>query len=171
MKYLILFVVSLGLFACGDAATKAKDTMSDAASGAQEMASDAATKAKEMADDAATSMTSPNAEAATFLGATVEAVQSVGGDITALSPEAAATNVEGWISKLSDVEGAGPLVEDLSMLKKEFTEAGDEPLNGASISKLLASMAEKTRGMSDKAQGLDMLANVLDAGAKKLAGE
>lgn len=114
-------------------------------------------------------MAAEKAEAASFLQSTVKAVTEVGGDITALSPEAAANNVNGWITKLSQFEGTDAVVDDLAALKKEFLLGGD--LDGNKISGILSSMAGNTRTVSDKAPGLSMLADVLQAGADKLGGQ
>lgn len=156
MRLFFLLALCLTVFACGESTDADVDTQ---------------TAAEEMADETATRVVTANTEAMTFLSTTVQAVQDAGGDITALSPEAATSNVNGWISKLEGVEGAEPILEDLANLKKEFMLGSDGELNGGNISLILASMADNTRAVSDKAKGLDMLANVLDAGAEKLAGK
>ena len=154
MKTLFYLSLLLVLFSCGgtDATTDDADQ----------------TMAEREADTQATQAIKENTETMDFLSTTVAAVQKAGGDITALSPEAAANNVNGWISKLSDVEGAEPIVEDLANLKKEFLLGSEDGLDGPAIGLILNRLADNTRAVSDQAKGLDMLANVLEKGAETL---
>lgn len=117
--------------------------------------------------NAASAGAAAQAQASSFLQQTVQAVQSAGGDLTALAPATAVSNIEGWISRLGNIDGADPIVDDLKELKEQLTA---EEIDGSEVSGLLSSMAEKTRSMEGKAPGLGTLANVLDAGAKKLGG-
>lgn len=153
----LLLLLSLFAVSCGDAADTAKTAAADAKAEMSDMAS--------KVDD---TMATEKAETANFLQTTVQAVTAVGGDITALAPEAAANNVNGWITKLSQFEGTDAVVDDLAALKKEFLKGGD--LDGKAISGILGSMATNTRAVSDKAPGLGTLADVLEAGSKKLGG-
>jgi hypothetical protein len=149
MRTLILLVFSLILFTCGT-----NDSAVEAMADASEEVDVAATAAK--------------AEATNHLKNTIEAAQSVGGDITALPTAAAANNINGWITKLIDVDGADGVVNGLAMLKKELMQ---ESIDGDSVSTILADLANETRTMSDRAPALNTLANVLEAGSKKLAGK
>ncbi|NJC27401.1 hypothetical protein [Neolewinella antarctica] len=151
MKFFPLLILALFFVACGDA-TETVDSDVDVVTTAVE-----------------DPMAAQQTEAAGFLQTTVQAVQSAGGDITALSPEAAANNINGWITKLSQFDGTDAIVDDLAELKKEFLLGGD--LDGEKISGILSSMAGNTRDVSDKAPGLDALANALQAGADKLSGK
>ena len=99
---------------------------------------------------------------------TVQAVESAGGDITALQPSTAVSNIDGWISQLEGMDGTSSIVTDLKSLKTELT-AGT--IDGAKVSTLLSSLSDKTEAMSDKAPGLSTLASVLQAGSDKLAGK
>ena len=153
MKHLLLLLFAITLVACGETAERDADDM-DATS---EIASDVAPEATDI-------RTSPS----NFLSQTVSAVQAAGGDITALSPEAAQANINGWISQLSGVEGADPILEDLARLKKEFILTGDAQPNGRNISIILDSMAVHTRAISKGAPQLQTLASVLEAGSEKL---
>lgn len=150
----LLLLLSLFAVSCGDAADTA--------------AADAKAEMSDMASKVDNDMAAQKAEAANFLQTTVQAVTAAGGDITALAPEAAANNVNGWITKLSQFEGTDAVVDDLAALKKEFLKGGD--LDGKTISGILGSMATNTRAVSDKAPGLNTLADVLEAGSKKLGG-
>ena len=155
MKITTLFFLSLLFLACGDTPDAPDDTLT-------EDVSDAA--AETGMPDAAL-----QAETTSFLQTTVQAVQSAGGDITALSPESAANNINGWITKLSEFEGTDAVVDDLAALKKEFMIGGE--LDGPRISSILGSMADNTRELSDRAPGLSALADALQAGSDKLAGK
>jgi hypothetical protein len=106
-------------------------------------------------------------ETTSFLQTTLEAVSTTGGDITALSPEAAANNINGWITKLDQFEGTDAVVGDLANLKKELM-LGE--MDSAKVSGILSSLASNTRDLSDRAPGLATLADALQAGSDKLAG-
>lgn len=140
------------LFACGE--TTENTTMDDA----------------DM-DDVETTMpeTEPMAsQPSPQLQNTVQAVQGAGGDITALDPGAAVGNIDGWINELRGMDGADGIVNDLESLKGEL-QGGN--IDGGRVSNLLSSLADQTRGMSDRAPGLSSLASALQAGADKLAGK
>lgn len=154
MKYLTLLTFSALLFACGGQSTES----------AEEMNEDATDAAGEIATEAVTART----DASTFLSSTLQAVTAAGGDITALPAEDAAANINGWISRLSRVDGTEKIVEDLARLKTEFMIGDGEDLNGESISRILTSMADHTRDISEGAPMLKTLANALEAGALKL---
>lgn len=151
MKYLLLFLLAtVTVFSCGDTAT---------------------------ADDTVTVdtpvMETPEVPEApvmekSMLESTVDAVKSVGGDITALPANAAVSNIEGWVGKLSSMDGTEAMVSELNALKTELT-AGK--IDGGKVSTILGSLAEQTRGMAAKAPALSVLANALQAGADKLAGK
>ncbi len=99
---------------------------------------------------------------------TIDAVQSTGGDITALPPDAAVTNIDSWISKLQSMDGTSGIVDNLQMLKSELT-AGN--IDGSKVSNLLSTLATQTREVGQGNAGLNTLASALDAGAQKLAGK
>ncbi len=103
-----------------------------------------------------------------LLAGTIDAVQSAGGDLTALSPQAAVSNIESWINKLSSMDGTAPIVTDLKALQAEL-QTGN--INGSKVSGLLSSLATKTRSLSSNAPMLNTLAGALQAGADKLAGK
>ena len=112
-------------------------------------------------------MNSPQA-ASPQLQSTIDAVQNAGGDITALQPSAATSNIDGWISKLNGMDGADGIVTDLKSLK---TALQADQIDGMKVSGLMSSLADKTRSMESKAPGLSTLASALEAGADKLSGK
>lgn len=154
MKIILFVFVSLFLVACGDTASdvdSSRETTQDA-----------------IADERASATPAAKAEATTFVQTTTAAVKAAGGDITAMSTEAAANNINGWITKLSQFDGTDAVVDDLAALKKELM-IGE--MDNAKVSDILGSLANTTRDLSDRAPGLDMLADALQAGSDKLAGK
>jgi len=161
MRTLILLSLSLSLFACGgDSAIAEAD---GAMENATEKVGGAMANATEKMDMVAAEAKS---DATDHLESTVEAVQSAGGDLTALPVTAAAHNINGWINKLADVDGADGITDGLAKLKEELLR---ESVDGGSVSAILSELSTETRAMSDKVPALGTLANLLDAGAKKLA--
>ena len=154
MKYLITLLFALAIFACDDAnnSTKYGGDLEEMRDGT----------------DVIAAQTSAETQATTFLQQTVRTVQSAGGDITALAPAAATENITGWITRLSDVDGADGVVNGLGNLKQELMQ---ESIDGGKVSEILSDLAAQTRAMGDKVPGLPVLAKVLDAGARKLAGK
>ncbi len=73
------------------------------------------------------------------------------GDISALKPEAAIKNIEGWEKFLSDheVEGAKKLTTDLNQLKKLL--AADE-LDDTKIKALMQKLGKETTALASKAK-------------------
>lgn len=148
MKFISLFfLATVLLFSCGDSAA----TMEDATT-------EVVTEEVAVPEVPATP---------SMLEATVEAVTSVGGDITALPAGAAVSNIEGWITKLQTMEGTEGLVGDLGSLKTELM-AGS--IDGKKVSGILSSLADQTRSLSAQAPALTTVADVLKAGADKLGG-
>lgn len=149
--------------ACGEA-TEAGNAMEDAANDAAE----ATENAMEDAGDAMSNNTAAaQAEAASYLKETVTAVKNAGGDLTALPASAAVDNINGWIEKLGDVDGADGVVDNLTALKNELS-SGD--IDAGTASDVLGKLAEQTRSMEGKAPGLGTLATVLQAASDKLGG-
>ncbi len=99
---------------------------------------------------------------------TMDAVQGAGGDITALAPSAAVSNIDSWISKLDGMDGTDGIVSNLRTLKDEL---GASTIDGGKVSGLLSQLASETREVGSGNQGLTMLASALDAGASKLGGK
>jgi len=194
MKSLVLVVFAVLLMACGDQASDAMDaaksttsdamdaaksTTSDAMDAAKSTTSDAMDAAKSTASDAmdAAKSTASDAmgaakDAVSMPGeevtATIDAVKSAGGDITALPAEAAVGNINTWINKLSGMEGTEDVVAGLGNLKTELT-SGD--IDGSKVSVILADLAGKTRELGNGNPALNTIAGALEAGAKKLGGE
>lgn len=113
-------------------------------------------------------MDAPSASMDSPLQPTIDAVQSAGGDITALSPSTAVSNIDSWINELQDMDGTSEIVDNLKMLKTELT-AGS--IDGPKVSNLLSTLATQTREVGQGNAGLSTLATALDAGARKLAGK
>lgn len=160
MKYFTLFFLATILaFSCGDAATAIEDTAASAA----ETAGNAAGTATEAAGDAVDAVTPEKS----MLQSTVEAVQSVGGDITALPASAAVSNIEGWIAKLGTMDGTEGVVTELNSLKTELS-SGD--INGSKVSAILSTLAEQTKSLAGDNAMLGAVAGALQSGADKLGG-
>ncbi len=155
MRIALFALLSFLLAACSDTA--------DTAVASREATQD---PVADVAVEPASGSSAAEDEAATFLQTTTAAVEAAGGDITALSPEAAANNINGWITKLIHFEGTEDVVDDLADLKKELM-IGE--MDSAKVSGILGSLATSTRELSDRAVGLGMLADVLQAGSDKLA--
>ncbi len=102
------------------------------------------------------------------LQATISAVQSAGGDVTALAPATAVSNIDTWISQLSSMDGTDDIVNGLQDLKTELTS---ESIDGGAVSELLFDLADETRDLGGNNMGLSTLASALEAGAEKLAGK
>ena len=152
MKNLICLFLLLFLFACGET-------------------SDATDESAAMDTDTNTETTVADRQAeGTFLEQTLTVIRAAGGDPTAIDQDAAANNVNGWITQLSGVDGTEAVLADLALLKKEFILAEDDAeLNRQNISAILSSLADNTRALSDRATGLSTLADALETGAERLA--
>lgn len=76
------------------------------------------------------------------------------GDISALKPDAAIKNIEGWEEFLSkhEVEGAQKLTTDLDKLKKLL--AADE-LDDTKIKALMQKLGKETAALAAHAKGAD----------------
>ena len=151
----------------GNAMDSAKETAGGAMDSAKETAGNAMDSAKESAGNAmdkVSGMAAPG-EAVT---ATIDAVKSAGGDITALSPDAAVGNINTWIEKLGSMDGTEGVVDGLKSLKTELTSG---EIDGSKVSTILSSLAEKTRELGGDNMAVGTIASALDAGAKKLGGQ
>ena len=157
MRYLTLLALAVFLMACGDSATTA-ESMEDSM---EDTAADMRAETESMANTA-------SAEGANMLQSTISAVQSAGGDLTALSPDAAVNNINGWVNQLRKVDGTDGMINELNSLRTEL-QSGN--INGSRVSGILSNLASQTRSMSDRAPGLSTLADALEAGANKLAGK
>ncbi len=113
-------------------------------------------------------MTPPAAMDDSPLQPTIDAVQSTGGDVTALPPDAAVSNIDSWINKLQSMDGTNEIVDNLQMLKAELTSGS---IDGSKVSNLLSTLATQTRSVGGGNAGLTTLASALEAGARKLAGK
>lgn len=152
MKSFSLLFFALLLFACNS--QPATDTTDDLDTTVDPMV--------EREDPMVTQQPSPQ------LQSTIDAVQSSGGDITALPAGAAVSNIDGWIGELRGMNGTDAIVNDLESLKTELT-AGS--IDGGRVSQLLSSLADQTRGLAGNTPGLSTLASALEAGAAKLGGK
>ncbi|MCX8212618.1 MAG: NAD kinase [Neolewinella sp.] len=158
MKYLsLLLLATVMMFSCGDAATTTEETTAEETT---EVA------APEVSAEVPAEV--PAEVSSSILTATIDAVTSVGGDLTALPAAAAVSNIESWITKLGTMEGTEGMVADLTSLKTELAAA---EIDGGKVSTLLTSLASQTKSMADTAPGLGALAGALQAGADKLGGK
>lgn len=149
MKNIALLFFALLLFACNDAATT--------------------TETPPVADEMPEmeTPTTPAQSTSPLLQSTVDAVQTNGGDITALPPSAAVSNIDSWIGELRGMDGTDGIIRDLESLKMEL---GMGNIDGSKVSNLLSSLASSTRQVGNGNPGLNALASALDAGANKLGG-
>jgi hypothetical protein len=148
MRIIILLLLTFPLFTC--------DSTPDAA---------AEERIEETTADAATVV--EDTDGLDLLQQTAAAVERAGGDITAFEPRQATNNINAWITKLADVEGADPIIGNLALLKDELMRS---PIDGPRVSELLGTLAQNTREVSDQAMGLSALADALQAGSDRLDG-
>lgn len=148
MKYLsLLLFATVMMFSCGETAPAAEETTE--------------------AEPEVTTPEPPPAPENPMLTATLDAVASVGGDLTSLPAEAAVSNIEGWIGKLKTMEGTDAIVADLTTLQAELSTG---KIDGKKVSTLLSSLATQTKSLASGTPALATLAGALEAGAKKLEG-
>ena len=164
MKFLSpLLLFALLMFSCADRSAGTTDDTTTSG-----MAPTTATDMDANTDMDADMDTDMDQQVSPQLEGTVDAVESAGGDITALPASAAVSNIDGWISELSSMPGTESIVGDLNSLKSEL---GASDIDGGRVSELLSSLADQTRSMESKAPGLSALASALQAGADKLGGK
>jgi hypothetical protein len=143
MKNLLLLLLALALYACG------------------ETPNDGDSEVVTADGDVVDLEDSP----AATLDATVAAVQSAGGDLTALPAEAAVDNIDTWMEALDDVDGADKVTGNLESLKEALQES---PINGGLVGMILTTLAEDTRQVAGSTPGVSQLASALKAGGEKL---
>ena len=158
MKTIFSLLFALMLFSCGESTT-ANMNETDTTMETDEM------ETTTMPDRQNPVNTEANSQQ---LQSTISAVESAGGDITALQPTTAVSNIDSWISELSNMDGTDEIVSDLNELKTELTA---DNIDGGAVSELLSSLADETRELGGDNMGLSTLARALDAGAQKLAGK
>jgi hypothetical protein len=169
MKYFtLLLLATVFAFSCGDAATAMEDTAAGAADAVAETTEAAAGAVIDAVDTAADTAVDAMTPEKSMLQSTIEAVTSVGGDITALPAGAAVSNIEGWITKLSSMEGTEGIVTELTSLK---TELSSGKIDGGKVSGILSTLAEQTKGLAGDNKMLATVAGALQAGADKLGGK
>jgi hypothetical protein len=152
MRFTFLFLLSIFVVACGETPEVAEEDYGD--------------EAEVAAEDAAT--VAERTDGLDLLQQTAAAVQRAGGDITAFPLSAATNNINAWITKLADVEGADPIVADLARLKDELLRTEIDRMRVAGI---LSSLANDTGELADEAPGLSALSDALREGANRLSGE
>lgn len=121
-------------------------------------------------DDTATTMedtdtTMDDGDPAATLQATIDAVQSNGGDLTALPGDAAISNIDTWTDQLEGVDGAEKVTSNLEALRETL---GNSPINGQLAGMQLISLAEDTRQVAGSVPGISALVSALQAGGEKL---
>ncbi len=123
--------------------------------------------AVEVVDPATTMNTMPEDEGMISINETVDAVNNVGGDITALPASAAVSVIDSWSAKLASMPGTEGMVADLNSLKMELTAAN---IDGEKVGALLSKLGNETAAMAPDNQALSGLASALNAGGAKLSG-
>ncbi len=147
MKYLSLFLFALLLVACDSS----------------ESTTEISSTTVEGQDTGAMTAETPSGT----LQATVDAVQTHGGDITAIPADAARSNIDSWIGQLDGVEGTEAVTGNLEALKETL---GESPVNGELAGMQMISLAEDTRQAGGSTPGLTTLASALKSGGEKLVG-
>lgn len=150
MKYLTLLAFALILFACGETTNTTTETPD------MDMPETPRVETPDM----------PQADP--LVKNTIDAVQAKEGDITALDPGTAVSNIDSWIVKLGGMDGTSGMVSDLESLKMELSSGN---IDGGKVSGILSSLASQTRDMGNGNPMLGTLASALDAGAAKLGGK
>ncbi|WP_116127775.1 hypothetical protein [Lewinella sp. IMCC34183] len=156
MKYLTAFLFIFLLVSCADRTNNTND-----------MDTPTADEMETTMPDRQNPVNSPQT-ASPQLQSTIQAVESAGGDITALAPGTAVSNIDSWISQLDGMDGTNAIVDNLKSLKMELNA---DNIDGSKVSNLLSTLARETRSAGNGNSGLDALANALDAGAQKLSGK
>lgn len=100
-----------------------------------------------------------------LLQSTMNAIETNDGNITALPPSAAVSNIDSWINELRGMDGTESIVGNLTTLKGELNEPS---IDGQKVSQLLSTLANETRALAGNNQGVSTLATYLDAGATTL---
>ena len=101
-----------------------------------------------------------------YYNETITAVTNTGGDLTALPPAAAVSNIDGWISRLEGKDGTYEIVEGLKELKEELTD--DDGIDGEAVGTVLNALGEDINEMNNAA--LSPLAGALTQAGAKLGG-
>ena len=161
LYHLILVPLAATMIACGGA-----ETAAERAEDAMEEGANSVANAADRAGDAMGSAMSVDADASGYFQETVTALQGAGGDITAIPPAAAVSNIDGWITRLKDKDGTYEIVQGLENLKEVLTD--DDGIDGQEVGTALNELAEDIRE-KDNAM-LAPLANALAAGGDKLGG-
>ncbi|WP_116107238.1 hypothetical protein [Lewinella sp. IMCC34191] len=141
MRYLYLFLLATLAVACDSSDTTTEST------------TDTTEESMEADDPAGT------------LQATNAAVESNGGDLTALPIDAAQSNIDTWMEQLEDVDGADKVTGNLESLSEAL---GESPVNGQLAGMILVSLAEDTRQVAGSTPGISTLVSALQAGGEKL---
>ena len=166
MKFLSIFAFAFLLLACNSQnRTTEEDRLTDETTTVAPDRMDDPMTTTDMDDmDTDMDMTAGSQQ----LEGTVEAVNAAGGDITALDPTTATSNIDGWIGQLRGMDGTDEIVNNLETLKTELSSGN---IDGGRVSEILSTLADETRELEGQAPGLSTLASALQAGADKLAGK
>jgi len=148
----------------GEMAGDMKDGAAKMADKAGDMTSDAKNAVGKAADDMKGAAAS-NMSAKDQLKSTVDAIKGAGG-ITSLAPSAAISNVDGWISTLSAMDGTEGIVGNLTMLKSEL---GKGTINGAAVGPILMKLADDTKSIGKTNLMARGLASALKKGGESLS--
>ncbi len=162
MKYLLALLLPLALTfaACGGADSEMEEA-------AEELNEESYELGNDVRDAATLNDRDMNAVGMTSINETVTAVKNVGGDITALPPAAAVSNIDSWIAKLNGIDGTGEVVANLRELKMELSKGN---IDGPKVGTLLNALAEDTREIAPNNMALKGLTSALSMGGQKLGG-
>ena len=96
-------------------------------------------------------------------------IDAAGNDITALAPETALANINGWINTLDGAEftNSTEIRDGLMTLKDQLST---DPLNGSAIGETLTNLGTWTKASAPDNAEIQTLGDALLAGGTKLTG-
>lgn len=97
---------------------------------------------------------------------TLDAAQAAGGLIE-LSPAVAVSNIDGWIARLSAMDGTDGIVSDLRTLKSQLQASS---LDGMAIGRTLEDLGEQTLALATPGSELASLGGALEGAGEMLTG-
>lgn len=122
-----------------------------------------------------TEATTEQQPAADTASVTLEStLNSLQGGITNIAPDAAVSNIDGWISRLEQVggESTAPIVQGLQSLRGELTASS---IDGQAVGGILSQLGQQTSQLAGTVQGataqqLEQLGSLLSQAGQQLTG-
>lgn len=157
-----LLVLSLGTFvACEDVESEAKDGTMDVAEDVRTGANNVVNSTRDAVNNAADNMSADLTNPA----ATVRAVQDAGG-LTKLDPTTAVAVIDGYINKLSSMDGTEGITSKLRELKGELTQSS---IDGSKVGMLLKDLGMNTSNVGQGNASLMSLGQALTQAGNDLS--